>query len=629
MPPIYVKGGAWTNVEDQILKAAVSKYGLTQWARVASLLTRKLANQAKARWNEWLSPLIDTLQWTREDDLKLLNLAQVMPNQWRLIAAQMGGKTATNCVERYQKLLDEAVSTHPDSSMSDLGLTGPGIEALPGSGPIQIGDTNLNAESRPAKPDDESLQDEEREMLMEAKARLANTQGKKAKRKARERMLDESKRIALLQKRREMKAAGIKVSLTLRNKKKEQFDYATEIPHHRKPPPGLYDIESENAENAEAQTQFTKKISHKGIELKEVQDFNNKKRREREARSLETKNSKVLSIESSSSEAPVKRRKLELPEVLEEATDVIDVDDEISRKARLLIAEKAEKSSLFLANHIKTGEDPKPDTSDAADAKADLLTLKIIREALLLLPAPLRESDMVFPIIDEVTPPPVLTIEGAERDEGEARRMTAAFHDRALEMQLLLRSQAVQRGLPLVRPLQVKKVKLNTQADALIYEEFKKLVNSDYKKYVNSNHPAQILNDLPKDAYDDALSEIGETIVEVQAAELHASRSTQEYSWIVTKLHALYEESGLQVLSLEAATDTSIFEESESTLQQKLSDHHAHLYNETCDLALASKLDIEENEAMSSALATLQAEVDHVGHLETAVLLRYRAVSRK
>ena len=49
----------------------------------------------------------------------------------------------------------------------------------------------------------------EKEMLSEARARLANTQGKKAKRKARERQLEEARRLAALQKRRELKEAGI------------------------------------------------------------------------------------------------------------------------------------------------------------------------------------------------------------------------------------------------------------------------------------------------------------------------------------------------------------------------------------------------------------------------------------
>jgi hypothetical protein len=42
-------------------------------------------------------------------------------------------------------------------------------------------------------------------MLSEARARLANTQGKKAKRRVRERMLDDAKRLASLAKLRELK----------------------------------------------------------------------------------------------------------------------------------------------------------------------------------------------------------------------------------------------------------------------------------------------------------------------------------------------------------------------------------------------------------------------------------------
>lgn len=43
---------------DEILKAAVSKYGKNQWARISSLLVRKSPKQCKARWYEWLDPSI-------------------------------------------------------------------------------------------------------------------------------------------------------------------------------------------------------------------------------------------------------------------------------------------------------------------------------------------------------------------------------------------------------------------------------------------------------------------------------------------------------------------------------------------------------------------------------------------
>lgn len=91
-------------LQDEILKAAVMKYGLNQWARISSLLVRKSAKQCKARWYEWLDPSIKKTEWTREEDEKLLHLAKLMPTQWRSIAPIVG-RTPAQCIERYEKLL--------------------------------------------------------------------------------------------------------------------------------------------------------------------------------------------------------------------------------------------------------------------------------------------------------------------------------------------------------------------------------------------------------------------------------------------------------------------------------------------------------------------------------------------
>lgn len=73
---------------------------------------------------EWLDPGIRKIEWSREEDEKLLHLAKLMPTQWRTIAPIVG-RTATQCLERYQKLLDEAEAREND----ELGLGGPGGEA--------------------------------------------------------------------------------------------------------------------------------------------------------------------------------------------------------------------------------------------------------------------------------------------------------------------------------------------------------------------------------------------------------------------------------------------------------------------------------------------------------------------
>ncbi|KAF2166019.1 hypothetical protein M409DRAFT_66913 [Zasmidium cellare ATCC 36951] len=242
-----VKGGVWTNIEDEILKAAVSKYGLNQWARVSSLLARKTPKQCKARWTEWLDPGIRKIEWSREEDEKLLHLAKLMPTQWRTIAPIVG-RTATQCLERYQKLLDEAEAREN----SEFGLAGPdgGETQAPSADDVRRlrpGELDPDPESKPARPDTIDMDEDEKEMLSEARARLANTQGKKAKRKARERQLEESRRLAVLQKRRELKSAGINIKVTTR--KKGQMDYNADIPFEKAPAPGFFDTQDEQAQN--------------------------------------------------------------------------------------------------------------------------------------------------------------------------------------------------------------------------------------------------------------------------------------------------------------------------------------------------------------------------------------------
>ncbi|OAR01463.1 hypothetical protein LLEC1_07746, partial [Akanthomyces lecanii] len=249
-----VKGGVWTNIEDEILKASVSKYGLNQWARVSSLLARKTPKQCKARWNEWLDPSIKKIEWSKDEDEKLLHLAKIMPTQWRTIAPIVG-RTANQCLERYQKLLDEAEARESSS----LGLMGPdgGETQAPSADDVRRlrpGELDPDPESKPARPDTIDLDEDEKEMLSEARARLANTQGKKAKRKARERQQEESRRMATLQKRRELKTAGINIKVTTR--KKGEMDYNADIPFEKKAVPGFYDTTDEKSLNEAALKAF-------------------------------------------------------------------------------------------------------------------------------------------------------------------------------------------------------------------------------------------------------------------------------------------------------------------------------------------------------------------------------------
>ncbi|KAJ0405980.1 hypothetical protein ATCC90586_000796 [Pythium insidiosum] len=239
---IMIKGGVWKNTEDEILKAAVMKYGMNQWARVASLLSRKSAKQCKARWYEWLDPSIKKTEWSREEEEKLLHLAKLMPSQWRTIAPIVG-RTAAQCMEHYERLLDAAQQQQQQQGATD----GDGSDD---PRRLRPGEIDPNPETKPARPDPIDMDEDEKEMLSEARARLANTKGKKAKRKAREKQLEEARRLAALQKPRELKAAGLTSrvdrSTTSSYKKKRKFiDYSSEIPFQKDVPAGFFDVSDE------------------------------------------------------------------------------------------------------------------------------------------------------------------------------------------------------------------------------------------------------------------------------------------------------------------------------------------------------------------------------------------------
>jgi len=231
MVRVTIKGGVWRNTEDEILKAAVMKYGKNQWSRIASLLHRKSSKQCKARWFEWLDPSIKKTEWSRDEDEKLLHMAKLMPTQWRTIAPIVQ-RTAAQCLERYEFLLDQAQRRREglDENTDD-----------PRS--LRPGEIDPNPENKPARPDPIDMDEDELEMLSEARARLANTQGKKAKRKAREKQLEEARRLASLQKRRELRAAGIEVRRYFNRKR--GVDYNIEIPFEKRPAIGFYDTTNE------------------------------------------------------------------------------------------------------------------------------------------------------------------------------------------------------------------------------------------------------------------------------------------------------------------------------------------------------------------------------------------------
>lgn len=494
-------------MEDQILRAAVSKYGLTQWSRVASLLPKKTAKQAKARWNEYLNPTINKSEWSREEDDKLLSLAKLLPNQWRSISPIMG-RTATLCVERYQKLLESALKGGESESEDELKLTGPGIESLPALG---------NAfESLPSRPDLEDMDEDEREMLLEAKSRLANTQGKKAKRKERERMLDESKRISLLQKRRELKAAGINVSLELKNRKKrKEFDYNGDIPHEHQPPPGLFETNDEDQANETAKAKFQNQVSLKGMSMKEVDDKIKKKNDEATKKASKQLIREILSAAQMFSEVDdlvgAKRRKLELPAPGDFEDENDGIEERILTKSKDLLATQDLKSTFSrnqapLSNQALLSNQAAVVKSEEGAPKSVKVSRRKITEfvknTFSKLPKPQNKVEIVLPNI-ELTDEPLAVI-GSEKELQKLQLLQQVEE----EKEKLRRSQVLQRGLKTPHPSTLRNVDFSSDLDIMIAAEVRALIKSDYTKFEDPSYGAILLDSVDEETYNQVKSDI-------------------------------------------------------------------------------------------------------------------------
>lgn len=571
-PPLYVKGGVWTNVEDEILKAAVLKYGLYQWERIASLLPKKSAKQVKARWVEYLSPTINKTDWTQEEDEKLLSLHKIFPNQWRSISNAMN-RTAVQCVERYQKLIDDVSGYQRKDDEENLGLSGPGIETLPAvggsSGPIKAGEINFNPESKPAMPDDEELPDEEREMLAEAKARLGNIQGKKAKRKARERMLEESKRIALLQKRREMKAAGINVKLTTRNKKKrKEFDYNADIYQEIKPIEGPYDITDETRDNQLEQYKFTREVSTKGISMKEIDDRiakeESKRRKEREKKF--TSNKRVIEAEE----------------------ELVDQQDSTKRR----------KLNLSISDLPKEQKKSRPEIA------------KLVKSLFEKLPAPKHQRGKVLPTFaSDVT-------NDISHERTEETDSIQNIYDQGLE---LYKSEVVQRSLPIPNPANLRKldeIDLMGTIEKGVVEECYKLIKSDYKKYEDDMFDAPIVKQLDPELYNKVIKEIDLELKNIDrkvggsnsAYELPKNFEVAESA--IQTLHTLHKRN--EVLSSQMIFPSNY----EDQRQQKIQEFQS-LVKELRDVDLELTIEMKKSEIENHAIdKEMQNIVNKIAELD-------------
>jgi len=105
---------AWTEEEDEILKQAFSNEGADWKEVVARLLPRKTSTQCLHRWQKVLDPKLVKGSWTKEEDEQLRGLVgQYGPKNWSTIASHLNGRIGKQCRERWYNHLDPQIRKDP------------------------------------------------------------------------------------------------------------------------------------------------------------------------------------------------------------------------------------------------------------------------------------------------------------------------------------------------------------------------------------------------------------------------------------------------------------------------------------------------------------------------------------
>lgn len=140
-----------------------------------------------------------------------------------------------------------------------------------------------------------------------------NPQGKKAKRKAREKQLEEARRLAALQKRRELRAAGMGVrrGALSHNRRKRGVDYNAEIPFEKQPAIGFYDTATEKFDQFAPDFHRLRQQQLEGELRSEKEE---KERKKDKQRLKQRKENEVPSALLQGDQPAAKRSKLVLPE---------------------------------------------------------------------------------------------------------------------------------------------------------------------------------------------------------------------------------------------------------------------------------------------------------------------------
>jgi|TARA_B100000287_G_scaffold136011_1_gene127950 hypothetical protein len=90
---VQAKSRSWTHAEDALVRDLVKQHGPKKWAVIAERLSGKTQKQVYARWRDYLQPGLTTRAWEPFEEEHLIQIQEVIGNQWAVLARLMPGRS--------------------------------------------------------------------------------------------------------------------------------------------------------------------------------------------------------------------------------------------------------------------------------------------------------------------------------------------------------------------------------------------------------------------------------------------------------------------------------------------------------------------------------------------------------
>ncbi|KAL9176127.1 hypothetical protein ABFS82_02G158800 [Erythranthe guttata] len=100
----------WTEEEDDILGNAVEKFGGKSWKKIAEHLPGRTDTQCLHRWGKVIKPDLVKGPWSKEEDDLLVELVGKLGKKWREIEKHLPGRIGKQCRERWFNHLNPEIN---------------------------------------------------------------------------------------------------------------------------------------------------------------------------------------------------------------------------------------------------------------------------------------------------------------------------------------------------------------------------------------------------------------------------------------------------------------------------------------------------------------------------------------